>query len=125
MRSSKATTIGSPRCARALDVDEWFVRFGEAGYATPTWPAEYGAGLSLAPPQARPLNEFVDRYQVPRPWNILGIGMGGPTVLEWGTEEQKHRYVRRIATNEEIWCQLFSEPGAGSDVAGFAHAGGA
>jgi alkylation response protein AidB-like acyl-CoA dehydrogenase len=102
----------------ALDVDDWFVRFGEAGYATPTWPAEYGAGLSLAPPQARPLNELIDRYRVPRPWNILGIGMGGPTVLEWGSEEQRHRYLRRIATNEDIWCQLFSEPGAGSDVAG-------
>ena len=71
-----------------------------------------------SPPQARQLDEFVDRYRVPRPWNILGIGMGGPTVIDWGTEEQKHRYVRGIATNQDIWCQLFSEPGAGSDVAG-------
>ena len=44
--------------------------------------------------------------------------MGGPTVIAWGTEEQKHRHLRPLATNEEIWCQLFSEPGAGSDVAG-------
>jgi alkylation response protein AidB-like acyl-CoA dehydrogenase len=103
-----------------LDVDEWYVRMGEDGYATPTWPAEYGAGLSLTPGQARDVNVVLDRYQVPRPYNILGIGMGGPTVMQWGTEEQKHRYLLPIATNREIWCQLFSEPGAGSDVAGLA-----
>jgi alkylation response protein AidB-like acyl-CoA dehydrogenase len=102
----------------ALHVDDWLVRLGESGYATPTWPAEYGAGLSLSPLQARQVGEVIDRYRVPRPWNILGIGMGGPTVIEWGTEEQKHRYLRGIATNRDIWCQLFSEPGAGSDVAG-------
>jgi alkylation response protein AidB-like acyl-CoA dehydrogenase len=102
----------------ALDVDDWFVRLGESGYATPTWPAEYGAGLSLTPLQARQVGEALDRYRVPRPWNILGIGMGGPTVIEWGSEEQKHRHLRGIATNQDIWCQLFSEPGAGSDVAG-------
>ena len=104
------------RCS--LHVEDWLVRFGEAGYATPTWPAEYGAGLSLSPLQARQVGEVIDRYRVPRPWNILGIGMGGPTVIDWGTEEQKHRYLRGIATNQDIWCQLFSEPGAGSDVAG-------
>src|SRR5207253_4384921 len=58
------------------------------------------------------------RYRVPRPFNIIGNGMGGPTVMAWGSEELKHRLVRGIATNQEIWCQLFSEPGAGSDVAG-------
>ena len=103
-----------------LDLDAWYVLMGEAGYATPTWPAEYGAGLSLTPGQARAVNDVLTQYQVPRPFNILGIGMGGPTVMQWGTEEQKHRYLRKIATNEEIWCQMFSEPGAGSDVAGLA-----
>jgi alkylation response protein AidB-like acyl-CoA dehydrogenase len=103
-----------------VDVDAWYVRMGEDGYATPTWPAEYGAGLSLTPGQARNVNAVLDRYEVPHPYNILGIGMGGPTVLQWGTEEQKRRYLRPIATNQEIWCQLFSEPGAGSDVAGLA-----
>jgi alkylation response protein AidB-like acyl-CoA dehydrogenase len=57
---------------------------------------------------------------VPRPTNIIGIGMGGPTVIAWGSEELKQQFLRGIATNEEIWCQLFSEPGAGSDVAGLA-----
>jgi alkylation response protein AidB-like acyl-CoA dehydrogenase len=101
-----------------LDYSAWCTAFGESGFATPTWPAEYGAGLSLAPGQARAVNEMLNRYRVPRPMNIIGIGMGGPTVIAWGSEDIKHQFLRGIATNEEIWCQLFSEPGAGSDVAG-------
>jgi alkylation response protein AidB-like acyl-CoA dehydrogenase len=101
-----------------LDYDEWCRRLGASGYATPTWPAEYGAGLSLTPGDAKHVNDVLSQYKVPRPYNIIGIGMGGPTVIEWGTEEMKHRLLRPLATNEEIWCQLFSEPGAGSDVAG-------
>ena len=61
---------------------------------------------------------MLNRYKIPRPFNIIGIGMGGPTLIARGTEDQKYRLLRPIATNEEIWCQLFSEPGAGSDVAG-------
>jgi alkylation response protein AidB-like acyl-CoA dehydrogenase len=102
----------------ALDYDAWCTRLGDSGYATPTWPAEYGAGLSLAPGQAKFVNQVLDHYRVPRPFNIIGLGMGGPTLIQWGTENQKQRLLRGIATNEEIWCQLFSEPGAGSDVAG-------
>jgi alkylation response protein AidB-like acyl-CoA dehydrogenase len=105
---------------RGLNYADWCIRFGEAGYATPTWPAEYGAGLSLSPGDARFVNEVLNHYKVPRPYNIIGIGMGGPTVMAWGTEEMKHRLLRPLATNQEIWCQLFSEPGAGSDVAGLA-----
>jgi alkylation response protein AidB-like acyl-CoA dehydrogenase len=103
-----------------LDYAKWCTEFGESGFATPTWPAEYGAGLSLSPGQARPVNEVLNQYRVPRPANIIGIGMGGPTVIAWGSEDVKQRFLRGIATNEEIWCQLFSEPGAGSDVAGLA-----
>jgi alkylation response protein AidB-like acyl-CoA dehydrogenase len=103
---------------RQLDYAEWCVRLGEAGYATPTWPAEYGAGLSLTPARAKTVNDVLSHYRVPRPFNIIGIGMGGPTLLACGTEEQKRRLLRPLATNQEIWCQLFSEPGAGSDVAG-------
>ena len=68
---------------RELDYAEWCVRFGEAGYATPTWPKEDGAGLSLAPAQAKAVNEVLNQYRVPRPFNIIGIGMGGPTVITW------------------------------------------
>jgi alkylation response protein AidB-like acyl-CoA dehydrogenase len=103
---------------RDLDYAEWCIRLGEAGYATPTWPKEYGAGLSLAPGEAKVVNELLGRYKVPRPFNIIGLGMGGPTVITWGSVEQKQRLLRPLATNQEIWCQLFSEPGAGSDVAG-------
>jgi alkylation response protein AidB-like acyl-CoA dehydrogenase len=105
---------------RGIDYADWCVRFGESGFATPTWPEEYGAGLSLSPGDAKHVNDVLNHYQVPRPYNIIGIGMGGPTVLAWGTEEMKHRLLRPLACNQEIWCQLFSEPGAGSDVAGLA-----
>ena len=104
----------------AIDYDDWCSRFGRAGFATPTWPAEYGAGLSLTPGEAKHVNDVLGHYKVPRPYNIIGIGMGGPTILAWGTEEMKHRLLAPLACNEEIWCQLFSEPGAGSDVAGLA-----
>jgi len=111
---------GVAKLRKKLDYSDWCKRMGEAGYATPTWPAEYGAGLSLSPQQAKHVNEVLNHYKVPRSFNIIGIGMGGPTVITWGSEEQKERLLRPMATNEEIWCQLFSEPGAGSDVAGLA-----
>src|SRR5262245_3036010 len=111
---------GVSKLRKDLDYADWCKRMGEAGYATPTWPAEYGAGLSLSPAQAKHVNEVLNHYKVPRSFTIIGIGMGGPTVITWGAEEQKQRLLRPIATNEEIWCQLFSEPGAGSDVAGLA-----
>jgi alkylation response protein AidB-like acyl-CoA dehydrogenase len=114
--AGEADTVSALR--KLLDYSDWCKRLGEAGYATPTWPAEYGAGLSLTPGQARAVNELLNRYRVPRSFNIIGIGMGGPTLLAWGSEELKHRLLRPLATNDEIWCQLFSEPGAGSDVAG-------
>ena len=103
-----------------LDYDEWCIQLGEAGLATPTWPAEYGAGLSLTPGEAKHVNDVLGAYKIARPFNIIGIGMGGPTLIAWGTEEMKHRLLRPLACNQEIWCQLFSEPGAGSDVAGLA-----
>jgi len=103
-----------------LDYSEWCVRFGASGFATPTWPAEFGAGLSLTPGQAKYVNEVLNTYKVPRPFNIIGIGMGGPTLLAHGTDEQRRRLLRPMACNQEIWCQLFSEPSAGSDVAGLA-----
>jgi len=109
----------------ALDYGEWCTRFGNAGFATPTWPAEYGAGLSLTPGQARYVNEVLNAYKVPRPFNIIGIGMGGPVLLQHGTEEMKHRLLRPMACNEEIWCQLFSEPGSGFRSRRAHHAGGA
>ena len=118
--STATTPTRSPALRAALDYDEWCIQLGEAGLATPTWPAEYGAGLSLSPGEAKHVNDVLGHYKIPRPYNIIGIGMGGPTVMAWGTEEMKHRLLKPLACNQEIWCQLFSEPGAGSDVAGLA-----
>jgi len=101
----------------ALDVEKFLADLGESGWAAPTWPAEC-AGAGLAPTQARIVNDELNRFQVPRSWNIIGIGMGGPTILQWGTEEQKSKYLLPMVQNKEIWCQLFSEPGNGSDAAG-------
>jgi len=82
-------------------------------------------GLGLNPKLQRVINERVLAAGAPHPGvrNPIGIGMCGPTVVEWGTEAQKRRYLRPLFTGEEIWCQLFSEPGAGSDFAGLAARG--
>ena len=104
---------------RQLDQQEFLVKIGEAGWAQPTWPKEYGGGgLDLA--QARIVEELKNEYKVPRSFNVIGLGMGAPTIMQWGSEELKKRYLPPMAQNKEIWCQLFSEPGAGSDVAGLA-----
>jgi alkylation response protein AidB-like acyl-CoA dehydrogenase len=111
---------GKLREARELvDYDDWCARLGEAGWATPTWPAEYGF-LGLSGSQAKVVNEELARWKVPRSFNIIGIGMGGPTIMHWGTEEQRQRLLKPMAKHTEIWCQLFSEPGSGSDVASLA-----
>jgi alkylation response protein AidB-like acyl-CoA dehydrogenase len=108
------------RAARGLvEYNAWCAKLGEAGWATPTWPKEYGGG-GLEPAQAKVVNEELAHYKVNRSFNIIGIGMGGPTIMQWGSEELKHRYLPPMAQHREIWCQLFSEPGAGSDVAGLA-----
>ncbi len=96
--------------------EEWCEKLGKAGWATPTWPVEYsGAGLDQI--QAKRVGEVLSRYKVPRSFNIIGIGMAGPTILQWGSHELKARYLPPLAQHKEIWCQLFSEPGSGSDVA--------
>ncbi|MHB1486324.1 MAG: acyl-CoA dehydrogenase family protein [Acidimicrobiales bacterium] len=110
---------GLARARAGVDYNQWCARLGEAGWATPTWPTEYGgAGLEAA--QAKIVNEELNRYRVLRSFNVIGIGMGGPTIMRWGSDELKLRYLPPMAQHKEIWCQLFSEPGAGSDVAGLA-----
>ena len=108
---------GLREARKLVDYNDWCARLGEAGWATPTWPREYG-GAGLTPAEARVVNDELARWQVSRSFNIIGIGMGGPTIMQWGTEEMKRRYLPPMAQHREIWCQLFSEPGAGSDVAG-------
>ena len=89
----------------------------DAGLAGLTWPQEYG-GQGLTSRHRRIFEEEASPYPLPTGIFIIGFGMCGPTVLEHGTEEQKNRYIAPMLRGDEIWCQLFSEPGAGSDVAG-------
>ena len=106
--------------ADGWNVFSWSGTIGTSGYAAPLWPKEYG-GLSGAPWTVRVVREELDRYRLPTvSINILGVGLAGPTLIEHGTDEQKERYLRTILTGEEVWCQLFSEPGSGSDLASLA-----
>ena len=81
---------------------------------------EGNGGLGLTPKLQKTINEKIFAAGGPNPVmrNPIGHGMCGPTVVVWGSDDQKQRYLRPLFTGEEVWCQLFSEPGAGSDVAG-------
>ena len=93
----------------------------DAGLAWVHFPEGHG-GLGLGPKLQKVANEVLAAAGAPTPYarNPIGYGMGAPTVVAHGSEEQKRRYLRPLFTGEEIWCQLFSEPGAGSDVAALA-----
>ncbi len=91
-------------------------QLAEAGYVAPHWPEPWGLGAD--PVGQLVIDEELRRAGVHRPTNQIGIGWAGPTLIHAGTEEQKKRYLLPLLAGEEIWCQLFSEPGAGSDLAG-------
>jgi alkylation response protein AidB-like acyl-CoA dehydrogenase len=94
----------------------WQRKLHEGGYAGLSWPKEYGGRGATLLEQAIFYEELV-RAKAPRVANVLGLVMGGPVVITHGTEEQKKRYLEPILSAEEIWCQGFSEPEAGSDLA--------
>jgi alkylation response protein AidB-like acyl-CoA dehydrogenase len=102
---------------RFEDADrDWSRKLGEAGYAGLTWPKEYGG--SGAPYSHHGIFlEELGRAEAPSHLGVIGIGMAGPTIMAWGSDEQKSRYLGKILTAEEIWCQGFSEPDSGSDLA--------
>ncbi len=93
-------------------------RLAAAGYAAPHWPRPWGVDAS--PVQQLAIDEELRAAKAPRPMNPIGIGWAGPTLLVAGTEEQRERWIPGILDGSELWCQLFSEPGAGSDLASLA-----
>lgn len=95
----------------------WHRKLYDAGFIGMGWPKEYG-GQAARPMEQAIVGEEMARLNIPGGVNGLGIGFIGPTLIAHGNEDQKKRYVPKILTAEEIWCQLYSEPNAGSDLAG-------
>ena len=107
---------GSSKIKLDPDTGLWLERMAERGFTAPTWPKEYGgAGLSSA--EAKVLFEEMGNIKARSPLMGMGTSMIGPTLLEYGTEEQKQRHLPKIARGEIQWCQGYSEPNAGSDLA--------
>jgi len=102
-------SAGNARCAGTR-------RFFDAGWVGIYWPREYGGrGATLVERYIH--EEEMDRINAPGTINPVGLNIAGPTIMQWGTDEMKHRYLPPILSGDEIWCQGYSEPGAGSDVA--------
>jgi alkylation response protein AidB-like acyl-CoA dehydrogenase len=95
---------------------DWQRRLHAAGYVGLLWPVAYG-GRGAPPTQQAILNEELARARAPQLLNRVGVNNTGPTLIAHGTEEQKRRFLPNILSGDEVWCQLFSEPGAGSDLA--------
>jgi alkylation response protein AidB-like acyl-CoA dehydrogenase len=97
----------------------WQAKLAAARWVGIHWPAEYG-GRGASPVQVAIFNMEYARSRAPQPVNRVGINLAGPTLLAHGTDAQKQRWLPAILDAREIWCQLFSEPGAGSDLASLA-----
>jgi alkylation response protein AidB-like acyl-CoA dehydrogenase len=100
-----------------LTVAEWWHRLGTSGWAVPTWPSEW-FGKDLSRDESNRVQQAIaDFGALPAPGG-LGLMLAGPTIVVHGDDDQKRRYLQDIVTGQKGWCQLFSEPGAGSDLAG-------
>jgi len=94
----------------------WQRRLAEAGLAGVTWPTEFG-GRGLGPIEQVTVNQEISRAGVPGILDVIGIGMLGPCIIAHGSDDQKSRHLGPMLHGDEVWCQLFSEPAAGSDLA--------
>jgi len=115
--------LPSPDDPRRLKVRQWLAdnpeptarQLADAGLVAPHWPEPWGLGAD--PEHQLIIDDELRAAGVKRPTNTIGIGWAGPTILHAGTEQQQQRYLPPMLSADEIWCQLFSEPGAGSDLA--------
>jgi alkylation response protein AidB-like acyl-CoA dehydrogenase len=108
---------GRPSGMSQVDfLKDWQRRLYDNGFLGMAWPKEYG-GQGASQIEMAIFNEEAARFRAPGPLNGLGLFLAGPTIITHGTEEQKKRYLPKILSCEEIWCQGFSEPNAGSDLA--------
>jgi len=118
----EAGRAGGPAAVREVrtrdEYEAWYPVFAASGLVAPTWPVEY-AGLDLPMTVARRVEQELAPFNLGR-LNPLGLNLAAPALFAHGTEEQRLRYLPPIVRNEEVWCQLFSEPGAGSDLASLA-----
>jgi alkylation response protein AidB-like acyl-CoA dehydrogenase len=116
---SEWRSLGSnevPRSEAYAFLRKWQAKLFDAGFIGLTWPKEAGgAGLTFM--EEMILHQEMALQKAPLILNVLGVGMAGPTIIAYGTEEQKKRYPAKILSCEEIWCQGYSEPNAGSDLA--------
>ena len=118
----EAAERGGPAAIREIrpfaDYRSWYPTFAASGLAVATWPVAYG-GLDLSPAVAHAVEAVLAPFNLGR-LNPLGLNLAAPALFAHGTEEQRLRFLPPMVRNEEVWCQLFSEPGAGSDLASLA-----
>ena len=117
MKDDEIVWGGKRETFKNPDAKLWLERMGEKGWTAPTWPAEYGGG-GLSKAEARVLEQELRRIKARPALFSFGLWMFGPALLEFGNHEQKARFIPDIVKGKTRWCQGYSEPGAGSDLAG-------
>jgi alkylation response protein AidB-like acyl-CoA dehydrogenase len=118
MRSEKDACWGGRHFTFQSEAQrQWLQAMAGRGWTVPDWPEDYGGG-GLSPAESKILKQEMARINARQPLTSFGISMLGPALLKYGTEEQKQRFLPEIARGEIRWCQGYSEPGAGSDLAG-------
>lgn len=105
----------APRRLRWHETKDWYLRMAAKGWIAPNWPVEYG-GMGLSPAKLLIFHEETERWGIGR-YQDHGTLMLGPVLIRWGTEEQRRKYLPDVLACRSIWCQGYSEPGAGSDLA--------